>query len=75
MREGREPTEKASEVRLFPGELEMRNEPGHEHEIEGTTAKGLICDVHFTALRVLRRRHAPQCAALKRRPVGAAERR
>jgi hypothetical protein len=52
--EGRKPPQKPGQVRLLPGELNVRDEAGHEHQIKRAIAESLIGDVHLSAPGVVR---------------------
>ena len=55
--EGRKPPQKPGQVRLFPGELDVRDEAGHKYKVERAITESLIGDVHLSAPGVARGRH------------------
>jgi hypothetical protein len=54
---GRQPPQKPGQIGLFPGKLDMRDEAGHEHQIDRAIAESLIGDTHLSALGITRNRH------------------
>ena len=44
-----EPLEEACVARELPSDLEVREEPGHQHEVEGTFPGDLVRDVDVAA--------------------------
>ena len=79
-RERRQPLEEGGVARLFPVELEVTGEPGHEDEVERPVARHLVRDGDVAALRVANRAsHAtivaqvsPRAEASRRRPLARA---
>jgi hypothetical protein len=55
--ESRKPPQKTGQARLFPAELKMRDDAGHEHQNNRATSESLIDDVHLPAPGIARDRH------------------